>query len=199
MLEFLLPSTDLRDVCSPRGRAGPHSSRGGLAGCVEAGTSLSSHRRHERDMRIHLSLVLPTALRNMQRRKKSALFVLLCPNGFTKMSLCERERCVSRWSAAAVNHLDLLYVNICLFCGASVCIFGGECKNEDYPHILCLYREPEDLLLSIYASYKCIFALKGTWGIKKGGGTSLNSPFNAPQHRARNDGVKPRKEVLLRF
>lgn len=90
-------------------------------------------------------------------------------------------------------------MNICLFRGASVCICSGECENEDYPHILCLYREPEDLLLPIYASSKWIFALKGAWGIKNGGGTSLNSPFNAPQRRASNDGVKPRKEVLLGF
>lgn len=90
-------------------------------------------------------------------------------------------------------------MSICLFCGASVCVFRGECGNEDYPHILCLYKEPEDLLLPIYASYKWIFALKGAWGIKNGGGTSLNSLLNAPQRRARNDGVKLRKEVLLCF
>lgn len=80
-----------------------------------------------------------------------------------------------------------------------MCICRGECGNEDYPHILCLYKEPEDLLLPIYASSKWIFALKGVWGIKNGGGTSLNSSLNAPQHRARNDGVKLWKEVLFRF
>lgn len=61
------------------------------------------------------------------------------------------------------------------------------------------FREPEDLLLPIYARYKWIFALKGAWRIKNRGGTSLNSPLNTPQHHARNDGVKQQKEVLLCF
>lgn len=62
----------------------------------------------------------------------------------------------------------------------SVCFQGFEFESEDYPCILCLYREPEELLLPIYASYKCFFALKGAWGIKKGGSTSLNSLLHTP-------------------
>lgn len=118
-------------------------------------------------------------------------FLLQCPNGFTKMSLCERKWWVSRWSAA----VNLLYMNICPF---SMCILKDDFESEDYLHILCSYRQSEDLLLPIYASYKWSFALRGAWGIKNGG-TSLNSLLNAPRHCARNDGVKPWKEVLLCF
>lgn len=81
----------------------------------------------------------------------------------------------------------------------SVCFQGFEFESEDYPCILCFNREPEDLSLPIYASYKWFFALKGAWGIKNGGSTSLNSLLHTLLHCARNDGVKPRKEVLLRF
>lgn len=47
----------------------------------------------------------------------------------------------------------------------SVCFQGF--GFEDYPCILCLYREPEDLLLPIYASYKWFFCSKRCLGNQK--------------------------------
>lgn len=52
----------------------------------------------------------------------SSLFSPTVPNSVTKVSLCEGKWGVPRWSAA-VNHLDVLYINVCLLCGASACVF----------------------------------------------------------------------------
>lgn len=71
--------------------------------------------------------------------------------------------------SAAVNEYIWVFVCICLFCHAAVCIFRGGTKSlwdrhpatahcEDYPQIQCLCSKSRDFSLPTYASSKWIFA-----------------------------------------
>lgn len=108
--------------------APPHIHHRGLASWVEAGASLSGHRRHDRDTRIHLSGTCQHHQWICKVREECAFFLpyflLRCPNSFTKVSLCERKWRVSRWSAA-VNHLDVPYcISMFVSCAEPQCVFS---------------------------------------------------------------------------
>lgn len=107
-------------------------------------------------------------------------FLLRCPNSFTKVSLCERKWRVSRWSAA-VNHLDVLNINVCLLCSASACVFKDLNLKVKIIRAFCACIENQRSYCCLFMPVISVFfALKGAWGIKKGGSTSLNSLLHTP-------------------
>lgn len=134
-------SADMRFVSSPSGRTSVHSSFRNLASCVEPGASLSSHRRYEKDRHINLPAVLPESRRNMQKERervfsssmsRSLLCFLIsnrvhCPA--VLLSLCVKKEnefvyeSVSGCFSLAVNEHVWVYVCICLFCHATVCVY----------------------------------------------------------------------------